>query len=111
MVEMLTVLAITTLLGAAGISFGVSTLSRSLCAVEFDTVRAALFQARHQALMSSTPVVAHLDADHFLITPSDVAFLPFTDIAGVPKSETVISITGPACDTSITINNVGAIIW
>lgn len=111
MIEMLTVLAITTLLGAAGISFGVSTLSRSFCAVEFDTVRAALFQARHQALMSSTPVVAHLESDHFLITPSDVIFSPLTDAVGVPMPETVISIAGPACDTSITINNAGAIIW
>lgn len=108
LIEMLLVLGITTLLGVAGMSFGVSTLSRSFCAVEFDRVRTLLFHARNQALVNRSSIVVHLESGRFLLAPSDVTFLPFT---GVEGSETIVSITGPACNTTITINNVGAILW
>lgn len=108
LIEMLIVLAIATLLGGVGISFGVSTMSRSLCSVESDRVLAALFHVRNQAVMTGTHVVAHLESDRFVVTPSGAGFLPF---AGANNPETAISITGPACERSITINNVGAIIW
>ena len=108
LIEMLIVLAIATLLGGIGISFGVSTMSRSLCAVEFDTVRTTLFHARNRATVTKTRAVAHLESERFIVTPSEVTFSPFT---GAHNLETIISITGPMCERSITINNVGAIIW
>lgn len=126
LIELVLVMGLSATIGAMGIGMGLASTAKNICDSEFVALRSLLFQARNMSATSG--VAAEISVDFENLTDVDALAQGFFASSqsdsfpentvrfskselGVRSASSSVVLSGPSCEKTININNVGAIIY